>query len=227
MTWVQAPAELPVGESLHRQLARELHDGVAQALTTMLIEIEGFKLDQHGRPVVIQRLSGCQETIREVLNELRGLLFELRGEAAVNSRFIISLKGAYGIQFRRRSGIAVRIRVGSGWPAVIRARTARHLAAIVDEALSFGAPSPGKRAQVELNVAGEEAMLAVRTSGGVDSADPAADARLHAIRLRVIMLGGAANIRCEAGDLSVTVAFPARQLAGDVMGQRPALVLVP
>lgn len=227
MTWEQAPAELPAGESLHRQLARELHDGVAQALTTMLIEIEGFKLDQHGRPVVIQRLSGCQETIREVLNELRGLLFELRGEPTVSSGFISSLKSAYGVQFRRRSGITVRIRVSRSWPAVIRARTARHLAAIVDEALSFGAPSPGKRAHVELTVAGEEAMLAVRTTGGVDSTDSAADARLHAIRLRVIMLGGAVNIRSEAGDLNLSVAFPAHQLAGDVTGQRPALVLVP
>ncbi len=103
MDWVQTTSvELPVVESFQRQVARELHDGVAQTLTTMLIEIENFKSDQQGRPGVIQRLSGCQDTVREVLNELRGLLFELRGESAVDSTLISSLKSTYGVQFGRR-----------------------------------------------------------------------------------------------------------------------------
>lgn len=216
MDWVQpTPAELLAGESFQRQLARELHDGVAQTLTTMLIEIENFKSDQQGRPGVIQRLSVCQDTVREVLNELRGLLFELRGEPAVDSTFISSLKRTYGVQSGRRSSIGVRFRIGRSWPPIIRARTARHLLAIVDEALAFVSPSPGKRPEVELNVAGDQALLAVRTGAGVASGDPGLTARVHAIRQRVIMLGGTLDVQSEAGTLNVKVGFPTRQLAGE------------
>ena len=216
MDWVQTTsAELPVVESFQRQVARELHDGVAQTLTTMLIEIENFKSDQQGRPGVIQRLSVCQDTVREVLNELRGLLFELRGESAVDSTLISSLKSTYGVQFGRRSGMTVRFRVGRRWPRIIRARTARHLLVIVDEALAFGLLTRGERADVELSVAGEQAALAVRIDALVEADSPWLAARLHAIRQRVIMLGGTLDILNEAGTLNLEVGFPTRQLAGE------------
>jgi len=86
---------------------------------------------------------------------------------------------------------------------------------IVDEALAFGLLTRGERADVELSVAGEQAALAVRIDALVDADSPWLAARLHAIRQRVIMLGGTLDIQSEAGTLNLGVGFPTRQLAGE------------
>lgn len=209
---IMSLVELPELESVHRQLARDLHDGVAQTLTTMLIQMENFKSDQHGRTGVIQRLTVFQDTTREALTELRVMLFALRGESALDSIFISRLKSTYGAQFRRRSGTNVRFRVSRSWPAVIPARVAGHVLAIVDEALAYRSPGRSQRAEVHLSVAGEQALLVVRTRGGAESERGAVVVRLRAVRQRVIMLGGTVNIRSKVGELTLTVAFPASQL---------------
>ncbi len=202
---------LPVVESIHRQLARDLHDEVAQTLTTMIIQIENFKSDQQGQTDVIERLSGFHDTARDVLNELRVLLFELRGQSALDSTFISRLKSIYGVQFGVRSGIKVRFRVARSWPAVIRTRTAGHLLAIVGQALACGSLGVGAHAEVDLSVSGGQALMVVR-AGGADSSEAMLAAQLHAIRQRAILLGGTVTIRSEAGDMTVRVAFPTRQL---------------
>src|SRR5207248_2064815 len=80
-----APAE-PVEPDGHRllraELARELHDEVAQTLTTMVVQMENFKAIQYGRESVIRQLDSYQESTRDVLGNIRRLLFDLRGEPA-------------------------------------------------------------------------------------------------------------------------------------------------
>ena len=203
---------LPVVESIHRQLARDLHDEVAQTLTTMLVQIENFKVDQQDRADVVQRLSVFQDTTRDVLNELRVLLFELRGESAVDSTFISRLKSIYGVQLGDRSGFKVHFRVARGWPAVIRTRAAGHLLAIVGQALACGSSRPGARAEVDLSVEGGQALVVVRTGGWEEPGEAPISVQLHAIRQRVITLGGTVSIRSEAGELTLTVTVPIRQL---------------
>ena len=203
---------LPVVESIHRQLARDLHDEVAQTLTTMLVQIENFKIDQHDCAEMVQQLSVFQDTTRDVLNELRVMLFELRGESAVDSTFISRLKSIYGVQLGDRSGIKVRFRVARGWPAVIRTRAAGHLLAIVGQALACGSGRRGARAAVDLSVEGGQALVVVRTGGWEEPGEAPIAVQLHAIRQRVITLGGTVSIRSEAGELTLSVAVPISQL---------------
>jgi two-component system sensor histidine kinase UhpB len=203
---------LPVVESIHRQLARDLHDEVAQTLTTMIIQIENYKADQQDRADVVQRLSDFQDTTRDVLNELRVLLFELRGESAVDSTFVSRLKSIYGVQLGDRCGMKVRFRVARGWPAVIRTRAAGHLLAIVGQALACGSSRPGARADIDLSVEAGQALMVVRTGGWEEPGEAPIAVQLHAIRQRVITLGGTVSIRSEAGELALTVAVPIRQL---------------
>lgn len=203
---------LPVVESIHRQLARDLHDEVAQTLTTMLVQIENFKIDQHDCAEMVQQLSVFQDTTRDVLNELRVMLFELRGESAVDSTFISRLKSMYGVQLGDRSGIKVRFRISRGWPAVIRTRAAGHLLAIVGQALACGSGGGDARADVDLSVEGGQALVVVRTCGWEEPGEAPIAVQLHAIRQRVITLGGAVSIRSEAGVLTLSVAIPIRQL---------------
>jgi len=72
-------AEPTRGDDIRRELARELHDRVAQTLTTMLIELENYKTEHDGNHAVLRQLDGLQESTRDVLNNLRHILYDLRG----------------------------------------------------------------------------------------------------------------------------------------------------
>src|SRR6266571_6941319 len=80
-------------DEIRRMLARELHDRVTQTLTTMLIELENFKVEQTGRQSVLRQLDELQGSTRDVLNNLRTVLYDLRGEEGIEVAFIESVRG--------------------------------------------------------------------------------------------------------------------------------------
>ena len=61
-------------------LARELHDSVAQTLSTMLLELEEFRAEQYGRIGVLRQLDLLERSTRQALSELRELVVELRAQ---------------------------------------------------------------------------------------------------------------------------------------------------
>ena len=71
-----------------RSLARELHDSVAQILTLMVVDMENFKLDQAGLQLVVEKVDSLQESTREVLHNLRQVLYDLREEPSTESGFV-------------------------------------------------------------------------------------------------------------------------------------------
>ena len=80
-------------EEIRRALARELHDRVAQTLTTMLIELENFKVEQTGRQSALRQLDELQDSTRDVLANLRHVLFELRGESGTEDGLVEGVGG--------------------------------------------------------------------------------------------------------------------------------------
>ena len=81
-------------EAIRRALARELHDRVAQTLTTMLIELENFKVEQTGRQSALRQLDELQVSTRDVLANLRHVLFELRGESGMEDGLVEAVRTA-------------------------------------------------------------------------------------------------------------------------------------
>ena len=79
-------------EEIRRALARELHDRVAQTLTTMLIELENFKYEQTGRQSALRQLDELQDSTRDVLSSLRSVLYGLRGESGVEEGFAEAIR---------------------------------------------------------------------------------------------------------------------------------------
>jgi signal transduction histidine kinase len=86
---VHSPLPLRVGELTHGDdatsvdhlrsvLARELHDGIAQTLTTMLINLENFRMEQLGNQSVLREIAELQESPRKVLLNFRLILCDLR-----------------------------------------------------------------------------------------------------------------------------------------------------
>jgi signal transduction histidine kinase len=118
-----------------RRLARELHDSVAQILTTMVVDMENFKHDHAERESVVKKVDDLQGSTREVLNNLRQLLYELREEPEHDHSFVHKVRNLVS-GFERSTGIPSKVSVSARWPSRLSAATAYNLYRIVEEALS-------------------------------------------------------------------------------------------
>ena len=94
-------------------LARELHDRVAQTLTTMLIELENFKVEQSGRQSVLRQLGELQVSTRDVLDNLRHVLYDLRGETGIEEGFADAVRLLLA-RFQERTHVNVLLSVSPG-----------------------------------------------------------------------------------------------------------------
>lgn len=97
-------------DEIRRMLARELHDRVAQTLTTMLIELEGFKVEQRGRQSVLRQLGELQDSTRDVLDNLRHVLYDLRGETGIEEGFADAVRLLLA-RFQERTQVNVLLSV--------------------------------------------------------------------------------------------------------------------
>src|SRR2546430_4214001 len=68
---------------LTAHIARELHDGVAGELATMLLDLERFRSGQGGRQSVLAEIAQLQDQVRFVLSNVRRMLYDQRGLADV------------------------------------------------------------------------------------------------------------------------------------------------
>ena len=204
-------------QDLKRLLARELHDRVAQTLTTMLVDLENFKSDQAGRNSVVRQVGQFQDSTRDVLNSLRQLLYELRGEEPVNEGFVDSVN-ALAERFRVSTGVEVRLSVLAGWPSVLRAPASSNLYHIIQEALvNIRNHSGAKVVNIVLEPI-SDTHLAVRVSDdgrGLEPSDPRPlGMGMVGMKERAMFLGGELLIENRGGGgTAVNGLFPRELLA--------------
>jgi signal transduction histidine kinase len=65
-------------QDLSKFLARELHDGVAQTLAVILLELQSLRRDQYGRAGALDQIDTLEGLTRSALADLRALLGELQ-----------------------------------------------------------------------------------------------------------------------------------------------------
>ncbi len=123
-------------EELKLQVARELHDQVAQSLNAMLVQMERFKRQNAQRQPVVQGVESFQDSTREVLANVRQLLEDLRGEPGLKENFVRAIREGLLAGFARKSGIAVRVRVARSWPRKLPHTSALNIYRIMQEALN-------------------------------------------------------------------------------------------
>ena len=147
------------------RLARELHDSVAQILTLMVVDMENFKLDQAGQDHVVERVDSLQVSTREVLNNLRQVLYDLREEPATENSFVQQVRSLVS-SFEVSTGIRSKLRVSGGWPSRLSAATAHNLYRIVEEALNNVRMHSGAASvDVHLTARGDGVELIVHDDG--------------------------------------------------------------
>lgn len=195
------------------QLARDLHDGVAQSLTTMLVELEDFKRDQAGRQSVLREVASLQRSTREVLDSLRQLLLDLRGNPALSEDLADTLESGLLARFRERTGVDVRLTVKRPWPKVLTGRLAMNMYRIIQEALN-NAWFHGRatNVKVSLTVAGDGQLCVEVVDNGVGFGEMSGNGMglgLLGMRERAAILGGSLSVESAPGmGTTVQALFP-------------------
>jgi len=186
---------------LRRALARDLHDLVAQTLTTMVVEVENYKSEHAGQPRVVSQMDSMQDSVRDVLSNLRQLVYELRGEEGVGGCFVDAL-AAHLARYEKHTAIATRLTVKGAWPATLLAPAASNLRSLILEALANARrhSRAGSVAVVLDGSSGEELVVTVRDDGrGMESDHGVAGLGMAGMRERVVLLGGRLRIEGEPG----------------------------
>src|SRR5437588_8737292 len=195
-----------------RNLARELHDSVAQILTLMVVDMENFKLDQAGQHQVVSRVDSLQESTREVLHNLRQVLYDLREEPSTDSSFVQQV-GTLLRRFERSTGITSKLQVSTSWPSRLSAATAHNLYRIVEEALNnVRLHSGAGEVDVHLAATSDGVVLTVQDDGrGLQSTDESRRQGMGVMgmRERAVLLGGELDIISDgSGGTTVKAIVP-------------------
>lgn len=175
-----------------RWLARELHDGAVQSLTTLLVEMELVKRERGDDHALFERLDHFEKTTRAALSGLRHTLYRLRDEPIRDDRFRRWLARA-AADLRARCGAAVRVRVRD-WPRELSVHASFNLARIVEEALcNVVRHSRASHVSITLGALGSNLLLTIRDDGvGCSSVSGEIEPGLgmQGMAERAVILGG-------------------------------------
>ncbi|HEX9097408.1 MAG TPA: histidine kinase [Candidatus Dormibacteraeota bacterium] len=204
-------------DEIRRELARELHDRVAQTLTTMLIELENFKSEQTGRQSVLRQLGELQESTRDVLGNLRRVLYDLRGETGIEDGFADAVRSLLA-RFQELTQVKVNLSVSPAWPSRLRAQAALNIYRIIEEALTnVRLHSGAGYVEVALGPA-LDSQVAVEVKDNGRGAESGAGTRVPGLGVlgmheRAVILGGKLEVESVAGGgTTVRAILPKEQL---------------
>lgn len=155
-----------VERRVKQELARELHDRVAQTLTAMLVEMENLKGLEFQPETVLREVAAYQEATRQVLGNIRDILYELRGEKGIGQDFTARVRELL-LAFEQKTGIGTTLTVGTAWPSRMATQAAINLYRVLEEALNnVRRHSGARRVRVSLQIMkGELAIMTIRDDG--------------------------------------------------------------
>ena len=217
-------------QDVRRLVARELHDRVAQTLTGMLIDVENFKTEQVDWTGVLRQLDTIQDSTRQVLNSLRQLLHDLRGEEAGGDSFVHAV-GALVARFEEKTKIRAQLTVLPGWPEAITQPASINLYRIIEEALANVKMHSGAR-EVRIVLqpdSDNQVSVIIGDDGRGHETDESRKLGFGTVGMkeRAVLLGGRIRIESQVGDgTTVHAVFPKELLTA--LGSRiPNTLLAP
>jgi len=196
---------------IRSQLARELHDEVVQTLTSVLMQTRVFAREQQENRVAVQQFAYVHDSVREVLNNLRHILSDLRGQPGFDGDLVAALRERLLPRFEN-TPMTVTLRVGRSWPAHIPPESGTQLYRIIQEALTNAYRHGGaSSAEVDLKTTENQVVCAVRDNGRgiawLDDSKPLGMGILG-MKERAALLGGDVTIRNRPrGGTAVIAAF--------------------
>jgi signal transduction histidine kinase len=189
------------------RLAREMHDGLAQALTFLNFKLAVTDRLLNGGPVepIRQELAEMQQVTAGAYAEVRQAIFGLRTMVSRGLGLVPTLS-EYLHEFSQQAGIHVGLDVSEDHSQIrIAPEVEVQFVRIVQEALHNIRKHAGVRtARVRLWQEGDEVLVAIEDEGiGIDPAGPPADGHRHygltGMQERAESVGGTLTIRSTPG----------------------------
>jgi two-component system sensor histidine kinase UhpB len=202
---------------LGRVLARELHDRVAQTLTTMLSSLENFEVKQLDNQNVLREIAELQETTRDALMNLRLVLYDLCVQTGIDEGFTEGVRAMLD-RVQDKTRLKVVLSVSPFWPSRLRSQAALNLHRIIEKALTnVRLDSDARLVQVALEpeVDGQFAAEVKDDGRGADTESGSREPGLGPLgmRERALNLGGRLEVESIPGEgTTVRAIGPAEQL---------------
>ena len=212
-----------VARQVKSELARELHDQVAQNLTGLLMQTQVFARDYQGRQDILEHLAFVHSSVRQVLNNVRQILCDLRGEPGLGDDLVLALREGLLPSFRRHGDMNTRLWVSSAWPASLPPDTCIHIYRIIQESVTNARKHGGAtNVHVALKATAELFVISIRDNGhgmsllpGMPGPSPERliGMGILGMRERAGLLGGTLSVEsAPAGGTAVTVSIPKEAL---------------
>jgi two-component system, NarL family, sensor histidine kinase UhpB len=183
---------LAAQEGERRRIARELHDEIGQALTSVVLQ-----LDYAARSGDTAEIVHAREAVRTSLEDVRGIARRLRPEA-LDDLGLPSALAALTNDVRRRARLRVDRRIAPGLPP-LQADEELVVYRVAQEALTNVARhAAARRASLALEVRDDRVELEVRDDGkGLDGAPLGAG--LLGMRERAVLIGADLEVTSVKG----------------------------
>lgn len=185
------------------RIAKELHDGVIQALFAVGMGLQGTAL-MSGDPELGERIEGAVGELDRVIRDLRNYIFGLRPGILADRQLDQALRHL-GDEFQQRSGVVTVVEVDATVAAELSNR-AGDLVQLVRESLSnVGRHAQATTVRVSLFRRDDHAVVEVDDDGtGFDTETATRGEGLTNLEKRAEALGGKARIESTPG-LGTTV----------------------
>jgi signal transduction histidine kinase len=189
------------------RIAREIHDGLAQAVAAISIHLEGIRNAIPVRPsVALERLENTRSLVRQTLAEASRSIWEVQ-----LSTEPLGLEKALREMLKRFGADApLELSVDGEEPAVA-VSTEYHIVRVAQEAVANAVRhAEGSPIRVDLNFSKEYILLRVVDSGpGFDDSRPEESAGLLGMRQRASILKAQLLVRSTPGQgTEVSLAVP-------------------
>lgn len=183
---------------VRNEVARELHDRVAQPLSGLLLALEELKRNPGDRRRLVRRLDVVQDQVRTALFGLREVLCDLREQEWLDTGLTGRIRGELERTVLEHPHLDVRFTVSPRWPGAVRSRVGDHLLQIIREAVHNARLHGGAEViEVALSVWGRRAEVVVADDGrGLGGHPVRPGMGLLGIHERATLLGG----RLAVGD---------------------------
>ncbi len=196
------------------RIAKELHDGVIQALFAVGMGLQGTAL-MTGSSEQAARIEGAVGELDKVILDLRNYIFGLRPGILADRQLDEALR-VLGEEVQARSGAKVAVEVDPELAATLSGRS-HEIVQLTREALSnVVRHANAKRSKVQLVRTGPNAVLVVEDDGsGFDTRRSSTGNGLRNMRDRASSLGGTLKISSNGRGTSLRVTFPVAGASAD------------
>lgn len=204
-----------VMEDERKRLARELHDEIGQALTSILIQLKALQ-EEHDVKVVANRIDSLRQLTSQTIEELRRLAMDLR-PAALDSLGITAALRWYARQYAERTGVEIQFSEPD-YPDRLPAHIELILYRIAQEGLN-NAIRHGKATQITMGLEIDHSLikLIVTDNGkGFQKDEHYTGLGLVGIRERVELLQGHFSLESSPGtgtNLIIEIPNPVQEVS--------------